>query len=63
MPGYVVLDAAVRTSGLRFIDHGETRLSIIGRNILNLQRSEPGFTGFDIPVMGRTVLIELRQFF
>jgi outer membrane receptor protein involved in Fe transport len=62
LPGYFDLDARVSTLGLNFLGGAQTSVSIVGRNLVdNGRHSEPGFGGFDLPSLGRTFIVELRQ--
>jgi len=61
LPGYLSLDARVSTLGLNFLGGAQTSISIVGRNLLDNRYSEPGFGGFDLPSVGRTLILELRQ--
>jgi iron complex outermembrane receptor protein len=65
LPAYAVLDVTASTVGLYLLgdDRSETRFSFSVRDVLDTQYSEPGFGGFDIPSLGRTFWIELRQMF
>lgn len=62
LPGYVEVDARVGTSNLYLLgDKLSTQISVTGTNLLNARYSDPGFGGLDIPALGRTVMLELRQ--
>lgn len=64
LPGYVEADLAITSSGLYlWSDTVETRVSLVVNNLLDKRYSEPAFGGFDIPVGGRYVMLELRQGF
>ncbi|MFN7131978.1 MAG: hypothetical protein ACK4N5_07840, partial [Myxococcales bacterium] len=64
LPGFFELDLAVTSAGVYlWSDAVETRLSLLVNNLLDRRYSEPAFGGFDIPVGGRYVLLELRQGF
>jgi iron complex outermembrane receptor protein len=65
LPAYAVLDLTASTAGLYLIgdNRSETRFSFSVRDVLDTQYSEPGFGGFDIPSLGRTFWIEIRQMF
>jgi iron complex outermembrane receptor protein len=53
----------VASEGLRVVAESETKFVLSVRNLLDERHSEPGFGGVDIPNLGRTVLIEVRQVF
>ncbi|HVE81511.1 MAG TPA: TonB-dependent receptor, partial [Myxococcales bacterium] len=61
LPGYVELDARLATLGLNFLGGAQTSISLVGHNLLDNRHSEPGFGGFDIPSLGRTLSLEVRQ--
>jgi hypothetical protein len=61
LPGYFDVDARISTLGLNFLGGAQTSISIVGRNLLDNRHSEPGFGGFDLPSVGRTLTLELRQ--
>jgi iron complex outermembrane receptor protein len=61
LPGYVDLDARISTLGLNFLGGAQSSISIVGRNLSDNRHSEPGFGGFDLPSLGRTLIVELRQ--
>jgi outer membrane receptor protein involved in Fe transport len=64
LPPYAHLDFTAITDDLNLFGAGhETRLSFAFRNILDMRRSEPGFGGIDVPVLGRTLSLELNQAF
>ncbi len=64
LPTYTEADLSLTTSGLHlWSDTVETRVSLLVNNLLDARYSEPGFGGFDIPVGGRYVMLELRQGF
>jgi hypothetical protein len=55
------LGAIISTVGLEFFEDAETAFSISARNLLDADGPDPGFAGIDYPLVGRTVLFELRQ--
>ncbi len=63
LPAYFTADATVSTVGLNFLGGAQTTLALSVRNLTDTRYFEPGFGGFDIPNLGRTVLAELRQTF
>ncbi|MFN0061497.1 MAG: TonB-dependent receptor plug domain-containing protein [Myxococcaceae bacterium] len=63
LPFYATLDVSIRTMNLKLIGGKETRFMLSGRNLTASRYSEPGFGGFDIPQIGRTLFFELRQSF
>ena len=46
-----------------FGDKLETRLLVAAKNLLGQEYFEPGFGGYDVPALGRTFTLELRQNF
>lgn len=60
---YALVDLSVSTANLRIFADFETRLTVAVRNLFDTRYSEPGFAGFDIPNLGRSIWVELRQVF
>ena len=58
LPGYVGLDARISTLGLNFLGGAQSSVSSAGRNLLDNRHSEPGFGGFDLPSLGRTLIVD-----
>ena len=59
---YAMIDAALSSAGLYLLGaKREARFTLSLRNLLGTLVSDPGFVGFDIPLPGRTVLLEIRQ--
>lgn len=64
LDAYALVDLSLRTKGLEPLGPGrETRLQVTVRNLLDTRWSEPGFGGLDIPMLGRTFMLELTQSF
>jgi len=61
LAGYFDVDARASTLGLNFLGGAQTSVSLVGRNLLDNRHSEPGFDRFDLPSLGRTLILELRQ--
>jgi iron complex outermembrane receptor protein len=58
---YFRLNAVLSTANLRLLGKGaETRFLLRGQNLLDARRSEPGYGGFDLPMLGRIVTVEAR---
>lgn len=55
LPGYITLDAHVRSIDLRINDQVSCELSLHGNNLLGQAYYEPGDLGTDIPARGRSV--------
>ena len=60
---FSLLDLTIGTHDLRIFGDYETRFTVSVRNVLDTRYAEPGFAGFDIPSLGRSLWIELRQVF
>src|SRR5207245_1293883 len=58
---YVMLGASISTVGLELLPKKETVIMVIGRNLVGSTGPDPGFSGFDYPLTGRTILFQLRQ--
>ena len=63
LPAFATLDLSLSAELPGFLEGSSARASIWGRNVLDHRYAEPGFSGFDIPTLGRTVWFELRQAF
>lgn len=63
LPGYALVDAAVSSVGLALLGGTETSLAFSVRNLLDTRFVEPGFGGIDIPTVGRTFMLEVRESF
>jgi iron complex outermembrane receptor protein len=62
--GYATVDMTLSTARLFLLgDNAETRFVVSAQDLLNQSRSEPAFGGYDVPVLGRRVLFEIRQTF
>jgi outer membrane receptor protein involved in Fe transport len=58
---YVRLNAVLSTANLRLLGKGaETRFLLRGQNLLDARGSEPGYGGFDLPMLGRIITVEAR---
>ena len=60
---YAMLDASLSTEGIEVLDGRETVFMIKGRNLLDARGPDPGFAGTDYPLLGRSVLAQMRQDF
>jgi outer membrane receptor protein involved in Fe transport len=64
LPAFATVDLTASTGGLHLIgDAAETRFILSASDLLDQTRSEPAFGGYDLPALGRRVLLELRQTF
>lgn len=63
LPSYVNLDVAISSMNLKIWGPDETVARVLIRNCTNNRQSEPGHVGFDLPVIGRTIVLELNQTF
>jgi iron complex outermembrane receptor protein len=64
LPSYGMLNATISSTGLHFLGRStETRVLVGARNLLGVRFSEPGYGGFDYPILGRVIFMELRQIF
>ena len=62
LPSSWTTDLQISSQGLAPLGAGtETRIMGAVRNLLDHRTSSPGYAGFDIPSLGRTFFIELRQ--
>lgn len=62
LPAYVEADVTLSTDPIELLgpQYGTTFL-LSAQNLLNTRYNEPGFGGVDVPAIGRTVLLEIRQ--
>jgi outer membrane receptor protein involved in Fe transport len=62
LPAFVLLDASVTAGDFHLLapDLG-TQISVNVANALDRRVFEPGFGGIDVPQLGRTVLVQIRQ--
>lgn len=60
---YAVLHATISSLDLKLIPLGETKLQIKARNIFNEIYYYPGFNRYDIPCLGRQLMLTLGQSF
>jgi hypothetical protein len=64
LPRFTTVDVTASTAGLLLLgDTAETRFIVSATDLLDQARSEPAFGGYDLPVVGRRVLLEVRQTF
>ncbi|WP_437995349.1 TonB-dependent receptor [Sorangium sp. So ce185] len=64
LPGYVTFDATISSVRADLLGDGsETGASVSVKNLLDKRRSEPGFGGFDVPVVGRSVAVNVTHAF
>lgn len=64
LPSYWEFDVRATTFALPLLDPRlETRFTLIGRNLANSGRVEPGFAGVDIPQLGRRGVFQVSQQF
>ncbi len=59
LPAYLLLDASVSSRLLEWGEGGGLSVTLTAKNLLNQATVEPGFSGIDIPGLGRTVLLSL----
>jgi iron complex outermembrane receptor protein len=58
---YVKTNLVLSTASLHLLGGGaETRFLLRGQNLLNTHSSEPGYGGFDLPMLGRIITAEAR---
>jgi Outer membrane receptor proteins, mostly Fe transport len=63
LASYVRMDLALATIGLHLIGKNVTRVGAVVRNLTNERHFEPGPIGADLPVLGTTIEMSLRQNF
>ncbi len=61
LPAYALLFMTLSTSNLHLLGgDAETRFLVSGRNLIGTRFNEPGYGGFDLPNLGRKVLVEMQ---
>jgi len=63
LPVYCRLDASIATRELYLIPGQETRIALRGRNLLGSRGTDPGFSGFEYPLAGRQVFLEIAHMY
>ncbi|WP_437720320.1 TonB-dependent receptor plug domain-containing protein [Sorangium sp. So ce861] len=64
LPSYATFDATISSVRADLLGDGsETAASVSVKNLLDQRRSEPGFGGFDVPVVGRSVAVNVTHAF
>jgi outer membrane receptor for ferrienterochelin and colicins len=61
LPTYGLLNASLSTRELYLIRGHESRIALRARNILGTEGPDPGFSGFEIPLAPRELVLELRH--
>jgi outer membrane receptor for ferrienterochelin and colicins len=63
LPAYALLGGCLRTRGFQLLEHRETTLVLVMRNLTNVQYADPGFAGINYPQLGRTFFLQAIQEF
>jgi outer membrane receptor protein involved in Fe transport len=63
LPAYFTADVVISSMGLSLLAPHETWLSLAVRNVTDERHAEPGPVGMDLPTLGRSVQLEVRQVF
>jgi outer membrane receptor protein involved in Fe transport len=64
LPQYVSADLAISSEDLNlFGQRRPTRITLVVNNLFNSSWSEPAFGGFDMPSLGRSGMLQIRQSF
>jgi iron complex outermembrane receptor protein len=64
LPAYAMVDVTLTSIGLDFLrGRTQTRILVGVRNLLDARPCEPGFAGYDVPNLGRSITVEVRQAF
>jgi iron complex outermembrane receptor protein len=64
LPAYQTVDLSLSLDELPLFGRGlNTQVVASARNVFDQRHSEPGFVGFDVPALGRTAFVEVRQSF
>jgi hypothetical protein len=68
LPPYTIdasypVDIAISTLGLQLLSNKETFIQLAVKDLLNSESEQPGFSGVNLPPLGRRYLIVLKQDF
>ena len=61
LPSYFWLNASLATPKLLLIPGHETTIALRGKNLLGVSGPDPGFSGFELPLVAREIMLELRH--
>jgi iron complex outermembrane receptor protein len=61
LPSYFWLNASLATPKLFLIPGHETTIALRGKNLLGASGPDPGFSGFELPLVAREIMLELRH--
>jgi iron complex outermembrane receptor protein len=61
LPTYGMLNLSLSTRELYLIRGHESRIAIRARNVLGVTGPDPGFSGFELPLAPREIMLELRH--
>jgi iron complex outermembrane receptor protein len=61
LPAYLLMDLSLQTRALYLIRGHESRIALRARNVLGMDGPDPGFSGFEMPLAPRTVMLDLRH--
>jgi iron complex outermembrane receptor protein len=63
LPTYLRLDTFLTTRDLYLVRGQESRVALRARNVLNSRGPDAGPSGFELPLTGREILLELRHMY
>lgn len=61
LPAYLWMELSLQTRELYLIRGHESRIALRARNVLGSDGPDPGFSGFEMPLAPRTVMLDLRH--
>jgi outer membrane receptor for ferrienterochelin and colicins len=61
LPTYALLNLSLSTRELYLIRGHESRIALRARNVLGSDGPDPGFSGFELPLAPRELMLELRH--
>jgi outer membrane receptor for ferrienterochelin and colicins len=61
LPAYGLLDVSLATGDLFVAPGHETRVALRARNVLAARGPDPGFSGFELPLAPREILMEIQH--
>ena len=61
LPTYLLMELSLQTRALYLIRGHESRIALRAYNVLGMDGPDPGFAGFEIPLVPRTIMLDLRH--
>jgi iron complex outermembrane receptor protein len=58
---YALVGGVLELDAVELLAGRATTLRLVGRNVLDTQSADPGYAGIDLPLTGRTLMLQLTQ--